>query len=37
MPNFFSSSAYKTFQRNLNLWGFRTVSKGVHKGQCSHE
>lgn len=37
MPNFFSSSDYKTFQRNLNLWGFRTVSKGVRKGQCSHE
>jgi hypothetical protein len=37
MPIFFGSSKYKTFQRNLNLWGFQTVSKGPYKGVCSHE
>jgi hypothetical protein len=36
MPNFFGSSKLKTFQRNLNLWGFKTVSKGPQKGTCSH-
>lgn len=36
MPNFFGSSKLKTFQRNLNLWGFKTVSKGPQKGACSH-
>ncbi|KAL3911201.1 MAG: hypothetical protein SGILL_007374 [Bacillariaceae sp.] len=36
MPSYFDSTNYKTFQRNLNLWGFRTCSKGPMKGQCSH-
>ena len=36
MPNFFQASKYKSFQRNLNLWGFETVSKGPSKGICSH-
>mmetsp|Transcript_26762 Transcript_26762/g.50041 ORF Transcript_26762/g.50041 Transcript_26762/m.50041 type:complete len:501 (+) Transcript_26762:85-1587(+) len=36
MPVYFDSKNYKTFQRNLNLWGFRTVSKGPRKGECSH-
>jgi hypothetical protein len=36
MPVYFDSTNYKTFQRNLNLWGFRTVSKGPQKGFCSH-
>jgi hypothetical protein len=36
MPHFFSTGNYQTFQRNLNLWGFRTVSKGIHKGECSN-
>ena len=26
----------QSFQRNCNLWGFRTASKGPTKGQCSH-
>jgi hypothetical protein len=36
MPHYFASSSYKSFQRSKNLWGFQTVSKGVHKGECSH-
>jgi hypothetical protein len=36
MLDFFGSSKLKTFQRNLNLWGFKTVSKGPEKGECSH-
>ncbi|KAG7348326.1 HSF-type DNA-binding protein [Nitzschia inconspicua] len=36
MPHYFASSTYKSFQRSKNLWGFQTVSKGVHKGECSH-
>jgi hypothetical protein len=37
MPQYFASSTYKSFQRSKNLWGFQTISKGVHKGECSHE
>jgi hypothetical protein len=29
MPKYFSSNKYKSFQRNLNLWGFETAQKGV--------
>lgn len=36
MPEFFNTTAYKSFQRNLNLWGFKTVPKGPNKGRCSH-
>jgi hypothetical protein len=36
LPVFFGTSKYKSFQRNLNLWGFYTVSKGPCKGECSH-
>ncbi|KAL3917832.1 MAG: hypothetical protein SGILL_004523 [Bacillariaceae sp.] len=36
MPHYFSSSTFKSFQRSKNLWGYQTVSKGVHKGECSH-
>jgi hypothetical protein len=36
MPRFFQTSNYKSFQRNLNLWGFETVSKGSQKGVRSH-
>jgi hypothetical protein len=32
MPAFFNSSKYKTFQRSLNLWGFKSVSRGPDKG-----
>jgi hypothetical protein len=36
MPEYFTASKYKSFQRSLNLWGFETVSKGPEKGVCSH-
>ncbi|KAL3910565.1 MAG: hypothetical protein SGARI_002062 [Bacillariaceae sp.] len=36
MPLYFNSSSYKSFQRSKNLWAFQTVSKGIHKGECSH-
>jgi hypothetical protein len=34
MPVFFNSSKYKTFQRSLNLWGFKSVVRGTDKGAC---
>jgi hypothetical protein len=36
LPLFFGTSKYRSFQRNLNLWGFHTVPKGPEKGRCSH-
>jgi len=36
LPKHFQTSTYKSFQRNLNLWGFDTVSKGPKKGECTH-
>ena len=36
MPVFFSSTSYKTFQRSLNLWGFRIFLKGPQRGECYH-
>jgi hypothetical protein len=36
MPSFFDLTKYKSFQRNLNLWGFTTVPKGPEKGKCSN-
>ena len=36
MPRYFQSSKYKSFQRNLSLWGFETVLKGAEKGCCFH-
>jgi HSF-type DNA-binding len=36
MPVFFNSSSYKSFQRSLNLWGFRVLLKGPHRGECFH-
>jgi hypothetical protein len=37
MPAFFNSSKYKTFQRSLNLWGFKSVVRGSDKGACYHK
>jgi hypothetical protein len=37
MPAFFNSSKYKTFQRSLNLWGFKSVARGPDKGACYHQ
>jgi hypothetical protein len=36
MPDYFNSSTYKSFQRNLNLWGFETVCRGFESGVLSH-
>lgn len=36
LPAFSNASKFKSFQRNLNLWDFNTVSKGPDKGVCSH-
>jgi len=36
MPRFFGLSKYKSYQRNLNLWGFFAVGTGPRKGDCSH-
>jgi hypothetical protein len=36
MPAYFDLTKYKSFQRNLNLWGFVTVPKGPEKGKCSN-
>jgi hypothetical protein len=36
MPTFFKSSVYKTFQRSLNLWGFRAVKREAYMGAFYH-
>eukprot|EP00429_Kryptoperidinium_foliaceum_P010944 CAMPEP_0176001400 /NCGR_PEP_ID=MMETSP0120_2-20121206/103_1 /TAXON_ID=160619 /ORGANISM="Kryptoperidinium foliaceum, Strain CCMP 1326" /LENGTH=342 /DNA_ID=CAMNT_0017333939 /DNA_START=592 /DNA_END=1620 /DNA_ORIENTATION=+ len=38
MPQYFTSCKFKTFQRSLNLWGFRTASKqvSVERGSRFH-
>lgn len=36
MPEYFHSKKFKTFQRNLNLWGFRTLTKNPNKGAIFH-
>lgn len=32
MPKFFHQSKYKSFQRQLNLWGFERITTGLGKG-----
>lgn len=32
MSSYFNSTKYKSFQRNLNLWGFETITQGPDKG-----
>jgi hypothetical protein len=34
MPDFFNTSTFKSFQRNLNLWGFLYLSKGIYSHHC---
>ena len=36
MPLYFDTGKFKSFQRSLNLWGFRTITKGESKGDCGH-
>ncbi|KAG7342529.1 HSF-type DNA-binding protein [Nitzschia inconspicua] len=36
LAEFFGTTNFKTFQRNLNLWAFTRISKGPNKDQTSH-
>jgi hypothetical protein len=42
MPRYFGSSKHRSFQKNLNMWEFRTVlvvprsTTSPHRGECSH-
>jgi hypothetical protein len=36
MPMYFSSSKYKSFQRNLNVWGYELITEGPVKGGYRH-
>jgi hypothetical protein len=37
MKNFFNQTMYKSFQRQLNMYGFRRVHSGPNKGGYSHK
>jgi hypothetical protein len=37
MPNYFSQSKYESFRRQLNLYGFRRISKGSDMGVYYHQ
>lgn len=36
LPQVSRAKTFKSFQRNLHLWNFYTVSKGPERGVCSH-
>lgn len=37
LPRFFKQSKYMSFTRQLNLWGFKRITKGVDAGAYYHE
>ncbi|GAX13371.1 hypothetical protein FisN_8Lu414 [Fistulifera solaris] len=37
LPQWYRQSHYSSFQRQLNIYGFQRISKGVHKGGYKHE
>ena len=37
MPRFFNQSKYKSFQRQLNIYGFARIEKGPNKGGYQHQ
>lgn len=37
MPKYFRQTKYKSFQRQLNMWGFERLISGPNKGGYSHE
>ncbi|EED92211.1 hypothetical protein THAPSDRAFT_262668, partial [Thalassiosira pseudonana CCMP1335] len=37
LPRFFKQTKYLSFTRQLNLWGFKRISKGIDGGAYYHE
>jgi hypothetical protein len=36
IPRYFSTTTYRGYHRNLNLWGFKTINRGGDRGTCWH-
>ena len=37
LPMYFASTLYKSFQRQLNMWGFQRISGSIDKGAYYHQ